>query len=164
MRLHDLISAVAESIKKPNVQHRSVVGDIKQVTIPSTIIKMCPMYLDTSSTHIDKYPELDSKIDTFLNFKVENGIKPAGPTDKLSKINRPFATEIPGMRKVHLTFDISLWYTISGLNPRVIKLYAVLTHDESGTGQPEKIPKQKSVAKKMASQDDCQSSEVQITK
>ena len=68
------------------------------------------------------------------------------------------------MRKVHLTFDISLWYTISGVTPRVIILYAVLTHDESGTGQPEKIPKQKSVAKKMASQDNWQSPEVQITK
>jgi len=163
MRLYELIGAAVESIKKPNVQKLPLVSDNKQADTPSTIIKMCPMYLDTSSTHIDKYPELESKIDTFLNFKVENGIKPAGPTDKISTINRPFATEIPGMRKVHLTFDISLWYTISGSNPRVIKLYAVLTHDESGTGQPEKISKQKSVAKKMAGQDNWQSLEASIT-
>lgn len=116
-------------------------------------IKVCPMYMQTSAEHILRNPFLEEKIETFLKFKVANKLVPANKNDRPSDVKKPIAKAIPGMRKAHLTFDISIWYTISDANPMIIKLYAVLTHDESGTGEPEKIPVQKSVARQMSGQE-----------
>lgn len=54
----------------------------------------------------------------------------------------------------HLTHDISLLYKRSGRNPTVIDLYAIVTHDELGTGQPPNLKLQKTIAKKVDGQDD----------
>jgi hypothetical protein len=62
------------------------------------------------------------------------------------------AVEVPKIRHAHLSHDISVFYTVSGSNPTLIKLYAIMTHDEAGIGQPINYKKQKGVAKKMANQ------------
>ena len=52
----------------------------------------------------------------------------------------------------HLTQDISVFYTIEGRNPTVIKLFGVFSHADSGTGTPSNIKRQQAVGKQMKNQ------------
>jgi hypothetical protein len=61
----------------------------------------------------------------------------------------PIAQAVPKIRHVHITQDISLFYTIEGRNPTVIKLYGLFTHAESGTSNTAKIKQQKSFAQRL---------------
>ena len=151
--LEELEQFLADS-KKQKLKKPAVVQQVTPSKVADTVeIKVCPMYMETSTMHILKNPFLEEKITEFLNFKAANKLVPANKNDRPSNVDKPIAKAIPGMRKAHLTHDISIWYTISGADPMVIKLYAVLTHDESGTGEPEKIPAQKSLARQMSGQD-----------
>lgn len=65
----------------------------------------------------------------FAAFKRAHPLEPFGSKDY------PFKHDpLKGIRHAHLTHDISILYTISGNNPKIITLYGVFTHDEIGTG------------------------------
>jgi hypothetical protein len=88
----------------------------------------------------------------FLKTKMANPTAPYGSSDKANTVRTPMALEVPKIRHAHLTFNVSIFYTISG-SPATLKLYAMLSHDESGTGQPIKIKVQKSMGRRMANQE-----------
>ena len=152
-----LLETKTKKQKAQNVQPKPV-----NQLVGAVVIETCPLYMDSSSRHIKNSPFLEEKIEKFLDYKVANKLETFGNNDKPSSVDKPIARAIPGIRKAHLTFDISIWYTISSSNPMIIRLYAVLTHDESGTGQPERIPVQKSVAKNMLRQEFVRKMTVQL--
>lgn len=88
----------------------------------------------------------------FRQFKSANPLAAYGKSDKSSASDGNFNQEVPKIRHAHLTHDVSIWYTISGKNPNIIRLYGVFSHDESGTGQPPARNVQRKLAKKMAKQ------------
>lgn len=95
------------------------------------------------------YPSLQDKINDFLLFKKTNPGQPWGSNDTPFVSAGPIGRALPKLRHAHLNRDISLYYTIEGRNPTTIKLYGVFSHQDSGTGTPGNINKQKSLAKKL---------------
>ena len=79
--------------------------------------------------------------------------KNANPTAKVGKDDKPFVDTIPA-NHAKLTSDVSIVYTLTGNNPRELKLFGVFTHDDIGTGQPRNMRKQQSFATKMGNQTD----------
>lgn len=114
------------------------------------VFEVCDLYDNTVRVH---RKQIEAKLRAFMDFKKQNPMIPANKRDSSAIGGGPFSMAVPGMRKAHLTLDISVWYTVTGADPRIIKLYAVMTHEESGTGEPAKISKQLTVADKMKSQD-----------
>lgn len=82
--------------------------------------------------------------------------KNANPTAKVGKDDKPFVDTIPA-NHAKLTSDVSIVYTLTGNNPRELKLFGVFTHDDIGTGQPRNMRKQQSFATKMGNQTDFKS-------
>lgn len=126
---------------------------VAQPTTPQkkVVLDVGSFFSETARFH-RKDPVVADKLQRFIDFKQANPLAPFSKSDKPNNSEGVFAKIIPGMRHAHLTFDISVWYTITGSNPTRLKLYAVLTHDESGTGQPAKPAKQKTVADRMQQQ------------
>ena len=116
-------------------------------------IRQCPLFKETASRFLIDGSATLKSFENFIKTKVENPIAPYGSSDKSNPAGTPMATEVPKIRHAHLTRDLSIFYTISGANPSELKLYAILTHDEAGTGQPVNYKKQKGIARKMANQD-----------
>lgn len=115
------------------------------------VVETCAMFDETARFH-RKDPVVSEKLQRFIDFKLDNPLAQFGKSDRSTSPEGIFTTTIPGIRHAHLTFDISIWYSIGGANPTRLKLYAILTHDESGTGQPAKLAKQKTVADRMQQQ------------
>lgn len=115
------------------------------------VVETCPMFDETARFH-RKDPVVSEKLQRFIDFKLDNPLAPFGKSDKASVPDGIFANTVPGIRHAHLTFDVSIWYSISGANPTRLKLYGIFSHDESGTGQPVKLAKQKTVADRMQQQ------------
>lgn len=118
---------------------------------PSVVVETCPLFDQTFSRHIVDNDQLRRKLDEFIAFKKANPLARFGGSDK-GDTGVIFDKEVPGIKHAHLTFDISIWYTLTGSNPKSLKLYALMSHDESGTGQPVKVPLMKGVAKRLAGQ------------
>lgn len=116
-------------------------------------IQQCPLFKETAEKFLVDGSSALTSFENFIKTKVENPITPYGSSDKSNPAGTPMAIEIPKIRHAHITKDISIFYTISGSNPSELKLYALLTHAEAGTGQPVNYKKQKSIAKKMSNQD-----------
>lgn len=112
----------------------------------------CALFHESVVAAVRKDKDLIDKIKDFEAFKSKDPMAPYGSTDKMNHPEGIFATEIPKMRHAHLAHDMSIWYTISGRDPHVIKLYGVFNHDDSGIGQPPNRKKQRSLATRMAHQ------------
>jgi hypothetical protein len=78
---------------------------------------------------------------------------PFGSRDGMFAGGGNFTAAVPKLRHAHMTHDVSVFYRLSGANPTVIDLFGFFSHDESGTGQPANIKKQKSLAKSLSNQD-----------
>lgn len=111
-----------------------------------------PLFDETVKDTVSKNPKILALLKDFMATKSANPLAPYGNSDKSSASNGVFNMEVPKIRHAHLTHDISVWYTLSGKDPHVIRLYGIFTHDESGTGQPASNNKQRKLAKKMARQ------------
>lgn len=98
---------------------------------PAVIIKECSLFEETMRKHVQN-PAVRKAMAEFIAWKKANPLLPFGSKD------RRFASSNQLGEYTHagLTFDVSVVYKISGRNPHVIYLYAVMTHDELGTGQP----------------------------
>ena len=88
----------------------------------------------------------------FIAIKSANPIASYGSSDKPNPLGTPMAMKIPKIRHAHLSSNISVFYTIGGSNPTELKLYAIMSHDEAGTGQPTNAKKQKGLANTMSNQ------------
>lgn len=109
------------------------------------------LFKDTFKAKSVAYPVLKDKLQEFLKFKSENPGRPFGSSDK--PLQKPFPDYVPKIMHAHLTKDLSVFYTISGANPTVLKLYGIFSHDDSGTGDTGKKNVQKNVAKRLANAD-----------
>jgi hypothetical protein len=115
-------------------------------------IKKSSLFDKTVQNKSEQLPDLANKIQEFLKFKMINPGQPWG-NDSPFIAAGPLGSAIPKLRHAHLTRDLSLYYTIEGRNPTVIKLYGVFNHHESGTGTPKNINKQKNLARQLVNQE-----------
>ena len=116
-------------------------------------IRISPLFLTTAQEKFKAYSGLKEKFDTFIKTKEENPMAPFGSKDAMFSGEGNFTKAVPKLRHAHLTHDVSIFYRLSGANPTLIDLFGIFSHDESGTGQPANIKKQKSLAKSLANQD-----------
>lgn len=86
---------------------------------------------------------LQDKLKDFVATKSRDPMQPFGGKDKPFGGNGPIGQAFPKMRYTHLNSDLSLFYTMEGRNPTMIKLYGVFSHDDIGIGQPQNIKRQK---------------------
>ena len=119
---------------------------------PKVVVSECPLFQETAAKYAKPGTNVLARYADFIKTKLENPIAPFGASDKKNPDGTPMAQEVPGIRHAHLTHDISVFYTISGSNPSVLRVYALLTHDEAGTGRPTNNRIQKSMGKRMANQ------------
>jgi hypothetical protein len=143
-----MLDGVAEAKKKqPTTNPRPTLP----APHPLVVVETCPLFDQTFSRHIVDNDQLRRKLDEFIAFKKNTPLARFGGSDK-GDTGVIFDREVPGIKHAHLTFDLSIWYTLTGSNPKSLRLYAIMSHDESGTGQPVKVPVMKNVAKRMAGQ------------
>lgn len=117
------------------------------------IVARCELFNDTAKQYLIPGSAARKSYDMFLKTKNENPTALHGSVDKFNPAGTPMAMIIPKIRHAHLAGgDLSIFYTILGA-PTVLKLYAVLTHDEAGTGQPLDRKKNKRMGTKMSHQD-----------
>ena len=117
------------------------------------VIKRCPLFMETMEEMVKGYGQrITDSLAQFIKTKMADPTAPYGSSDKANPAGTPMAQAVPKIRHAHLTHDVSIFYTVSGANPVELKLYAVYTHDQAGTGQPLNQKKQKSTAKRMGGQ------------
>lgn len=127
--------------------------DAIQPAGPTMITQTCELFDQTYAEHSRASSRLASKLADFVNSKRDNPTKPFGKKDYGdSNTGGTYDSQVPGIKHAHLTDDISVWYTISGLSPRILRLYAILSHDESGTGMPRSSSRQRGMATRMSNQ------------
>ena len=117
-------------------------------------VKKCQLFNETAAEHgLQAGTPLFKSFADFVKTKITNPIAPYGASDKSNPTGTPMAIEVPKIRHAHLTQDISIFYTVGGKDPTELKLYAMLSHAQAGTGQPLNPKKQKGVARQMRNQD-----------
>lgn len=115
-------------------------------------IKICPLFVETFNEKVHGNPVVSKKYSEFKSVKTQNPLQSYGAKDYPMIAQGPIGKLIPGMRHAHLTSDISVFYTIEGRDPTIIKLYGVFSHQDIGTGQPGNPKRQKSMGQQMANQ------------
>lgn len=103
----------------------------------------CPLFYET----LKKRSGLDSLIADFIKFKTSNPLATYGHSDY------PFRHgKLKGYGHAKLTRDISIIYTLTGNDPKYLKLYGVFSHADLGTSNPPNLNKQNSVATRLGNQ------------
>ena len=117
------------------------------------VIRKTSLFDDTLAEKIRKGgPKLAARFNAFLDSKRQNPLQPFGSSDTAFTGNAPLGKAIPNetLMHAHLTRDISVVYSLSGKDPRVLKLYGLFTHSDLGTGDTPNIRKQQSMADRLA--------------
>ena len=114
-------------------------------------VRKSRMFDQTLADRVQQLPNLPDRIQEFLSFKMANPGQPWGKDTPFTAAG-PLARALPKLRHVHLTRDLSLFYTIGGRDPAVIRLYGVFSHADSGTGTPGNINRQRSLARQLDNQ------------
>ena len=114
-------------------------------------VRKSRMFDQTVADRVQQLPNLADRIQEFLAFKTANPGQPWGKDTQFVSAG-PLARALPKLRHVHLTRDLSLFYTIGGRDPAVIRLYGVFSHADSGTGTPGNINRQRSLARQLDNQ------------
>ena len=114
-------------------------------------VRKSRMFDQTVADRARQLPNLADRIQEFLAFKMANPGQPWGKDTQFVSAG-PLARALPKLRHVHLTRDLSLFYTIGGRDPAVIRLYGVFSHADSGTGTPGNINRQRSLARQLDNQ------------
>ena len=111
----------------------------------SVVFKRCDLFNETYKKHAG---EIKDQLEKFLSFKAQNPLMPFNKKDYPFKGNGV----LHGIGHAHLTFNISVFYTLTGRDPRVIQLIGIFTHDESGIGNPAKPNLQRSLKSRIDTQ------------
>jgi hypothetical protein len=111
-----------------------------------------PMFAETFKQKTSSNPGLANKFEEFKYSKTHNPLQSFGSKDYPMLANGPIGQSVPGMRHAHLTQDISVFYTIEGRNPTLIKLYGLFSHADSGTGSSANNKRQQRAGKQMKNQ------------
>lgn len=118
---------------------------------PPVVFKLGSVFKETAVKHSIDTPGVKEALENFKKAKSENPLAPYGGKDY--KLGNHFEKAVPGMLHAGLTNNVSVFYTLSGANPKVIHLHGVFNHDEAGIGQPANINRQKSSSKRMSNQE-----------
>jgi len=110
--------------------------------------EICPLFSETFGNH----PYVLKKLTEFIAAKSHDPLASFGNSDKTFSRTAPIGEVMPKLRKAHLNHDVSILYDISGRDPTVIRMYAILDHDESGTGTPANMRVQRNMAKRLSQQ------------
>jgi len=127
---------------------RRTVGESKV----SVRFLMSPLFKQTYTDRTRGTPGLAAKVADFISVKTQNPIQQFGKNDTPMIGTGPLGRAVPGIKHAHLTQDLSVFYTIEGRNPTLIKLYGIFGHKESGTGNSANIKQQKSLGQQLANQ------------
>lgn len=114
--------------------------------------RTCDLFKETYSKKQAENPKLREQFDKFVSIKSENPMSPFGSSDKPFQGKGIYGSSVPKLLHAHLMNDMLIFYKLSSANPTLVDLYGVFTHDESGTGQPANIKRQKNLAKKLVAQ------------
>lgn len=120
---------------------------------PTVSIKRSRSFADSMHQKVSAgNKKLSERFEAFLQTKLNNPMQPFGKSDKPFLSAGFIRNAIPNetLLHAHLTPDISIIYSITGKDQKVIKLYGVYTHDEMGVGQPPNIRKQKQFADRLS--------------
>lgn len=96
-------------------------------------------------------PGLINKFHAFVKAKIQNFLTPFGKSDKL--FGHILKTAVPGenLRHAHLDLDVSVVYSITGTDTKVMKVYGLFSHAELGTDVHQDTPsKRASTAVRLA--------------
>jgi mRNA-degrading endonuclease YafQ of YafQ-DinJ toxin-antitoxin module len=107
----------------------------------------CDLYKRTFEEKITT-DALAKKVQDFLIAKHSNPLAAFNKSDQMfSAQGAPLAQKLPSGEKIrhaHITQDISIVYTLSGGDTKLIKLFGFFTHAELGTQKTPSIPTQRS--------------------
>lgn len=113
---------------------------------------MSPLFKQTYADKTQHSDSLKSKVADFISVKSQNAIQQFGKNDTPMISAGPLGRAVPGIKHAHLTQDLSVFYTVEGRNPTLIKLYGIFSHKESGTGNSANIKVQKSLGQQLSNQ------------
>jgi hypothetical protein len=122
-----------------------------EATEYSVINRTCPLYWET----YNKYKSLRivvERLREFRMFKCEHPNEVFGSKDYPMNRRLPLGVAVPGLLHAGITDNLSLFYTISGSSPIILKQYGIFSHDEAGIGQPANMNRQHSLAQKFSNQ------------
>lgn len=104
--------------------------------------------------YLDFGESMAARVEAFQEIKSADPLQPFGGSDTPFVGGGLIKNAVPGevMRHAHITQDLSIIYSLTGNDPKVIKLYALMSHQEMGTGNTANIKKQKNLAKKLSNQ------------
>lgn len=112
-------------------------------------IRICKLYLETLEAH-DAIRPLVVK---FMTAKVMDPLAPYGGSDTHFTPDGPIGKTGLKVKHAHLTQDVSIIYRLHGGNPRLLDLYGVFSHKDSGTGNAANIRVQKQLAGRLSNQE-----------
>lgn len=119
--------------------------------MPATF-QVTPLFRQTFADKTQSNPVLRSKFDKFIEIKKDDPNQLFGASDKPFKSGGIFSNAVPKIRHAHLTHDLSIVYTVVGGDEPVIQLHGIFSHDDMGTGQPQNLNRQRSLAAQFAGQ------------
>ncbi len=134
--------------KKDRRSGPDAIVDKKIAVIPRT----CPMFDETYAEKIKGYPIIKQKFQEFVTSKMRAPLEPYGAKDRGGVSGDPLRAVLPSIKHAHLTPDISVFYAISGGDPKYLDLFGIFTHDDVGQGQPIKPKVQQKVASRLKNQ------------
>lgn len=117
------------------------------------VVKTSQLFTDTMADKLrGGGKKIADRFNEFLQTKKNNPLQPFGKSDKPFASDGLIRNSIPNetLLHAHLTHDISVVYSLSGKDPKVLKLYGVFTHDEMGTGQPANLRRQKQFSDRLS--------------
>lgn len=118
------------------------------MTTSKVVFKTCPMFDETINRHPAIKQRILNRVKDFMEYKGNDHRAKFGTNDVPLAPGGHFA----GMSHANITQDFRLFYSKESQNPVVIKLYAVLTHVESGIATPPNIKRQSQQSTKMKRQ------------
>ena len=115
----------------------------------SVQIRICKLYLETIETH----SSLRELVVKFMTAKVMDPMAPYGGSDTHFTPDGPIGKTGLKVKHAHITQDVSIIYRLHSANPRLLDLYGVFSHKESGTGNAANIKIQKQLAGRLSNQE-----------
>lgn len=116
--------------------------------INSVVFQICPMFEETVG-RFSSTPRVMNRVRDFIDYKQQDPMAKFGSNDTSMTVT---GGQYNGFNHANITNDLRIFYTKDSQNPVVIKMYAVLTHDEAGIGQPANIKRQKQMSTRMRGQ------------
>lgn len=114
----------------------------------SVVFQICPMFEETVG-RFSNNPRVMNRVRDFIAYKQRDPMAKFGGNDTSMVSSHG---NYDGFNHANVTNDLRIFYTKSSQNPVLIRLYAVMTHDEAGIGQPPNNKRQRQVSSRLNGQ------------